>query len=109
MMSTGTEGLLLYGLFINLPPGRYRTRLFGRMNNVGSPNAYVDVLTNSGESKLASEVLVEARDGTELVSIEFILEYRAQVEIRLWISADTELAIRRLSISSEVHASVGFP
>jgi glycosyltransferase involved in cell wall biosynthesis len=109
MMSTGAEGLLLHGLFIDLPPGKYRTRLFGQVNNVGSPNAYVDVLTNSGETRLASEILAEARDGIELVSVDFLLEDCAQVEIRLWVSADTELAIRRLSISSEARAGRGFP
>lgn len=101
MMSTGSEGYLLYGLHIDLPPGRYQTCLFGQVNSAGSPNSYVDLLTNSGNTKLASDILSESLDDTQLVSINFFLESPAQVEIRLWVSADTELAIRQISILPE--------
>jgi hypothetical protein len=101
MRSIGVAGFLLYGPYVELPAGGYTANLFGQANNVGSPNAFVEVLTGSGNSKLSSRLIVETKDDLPLASIDFLLDTPAQVEIRIWTAADADVSIRRLIIFSE--------
>jgi hypothetical protein len=101
MRSMGVEGFLLYGPYVDLPAGGYTANLFGQVNNVGAPNAFVEVLAGGGDSKLSSRLIMETNDDLPLASIDFLLDSPAQVEIRIWAAADADVSIRRLIIFSE--------
>jgi glycosyltransferase involved in cell wall biosynthesis len=101
MRSIGVEGFLLYGPYVDLPAGGYTANLFGKVNNVGAPNAFVEVLTGSANSRLSSRIIMDTKDDLPLASIDFLLDSPAQVEIRIWAAADADVSIRRLIIFSE--------
>lgn len=101
MKSTGVEGFLFYGPYVDLPAGQYKANLHGHVKHLGTPNAFLEVLINSGAEKLISHVLTESKDDTKFVSVDFCLNTKAQVEIRVWVAADADVSIRKLVILSE--------
>ena len=101
MKSTGVEGFLFYGPYVDLPVGRYIANLYGQVKRAGTPNAVIEVLINSGVDRLASHVLTESKDDDLLASVDFILNTSTQVEVRVWVAADAVVSIRKLDIFSE--------
>lgn len=101
MKSTGTTGFLLHGPYVDLPAGIYRVDVYGQVANAGTPNAFVEVIIDSGGKQLASQMLSESRDDAQLASMDVVLESSSQVEIRVWVSSETEMSVRKLVILSE--------
>lgn len=101
MKSTGSAGFLLHGPYVDLPAGKYRVNLYGQVANAGAPNAFVEAIIDSGAKQLASQMLSEAKDDAQLVSMDIFLEAPAQVEIRVWVSSESEMSVRKLVILSE--------
>lgn len=101
MKSKGVEGFLFYGPYVDLPAGIYKANLYGLVKNTGTPNSFLEVVINSGNDKLAKEILVATQDDSQIASLEFSLSMTAQVEIRVWIPADAEISIRKLIILAE--------
>lgn len=105
MKTTGVEGFLLYGPYVDLPVGRYKANLYGQVKHAGTPNAFLEVLINSGVNKVASQALTEFKEDTLLASVGFSLHTQAEVEIRVWVAADADVSIRKLVILSEQNFS----
>jgi glycosyltransferase involved in cell wall biosynthesis len=101
MKSTGTTGFLMHGPYVDLPAGKYRVDLYGQIANAGTPTAFVEAIINSGAKQLATQTLSEARDDAQLASMDVFLDEPSQVEIRVWVSSESEMSIRKLVILSE--------
>lgn len=101
MKSTGIEGFLFYGPYVDLPAGLYKANLYGLVKHAGTPNSFFEVLINSGAGKLTTHLLKASKDDTQILSVDFSLSTPAQVEVRVWVSADAEILIRKLVILSE--------
>lgn len=97
LASTGHSGFLAYGPYVRLPAGAYRLRAFGAWLDASGPPAWLDVVTGQGRNRaLHHEFPPDRQGGTgELADVGFILDGDAQdLEIRLWVSAETLLALR---------------
>ncbi|MEQ5843327.1 glycosyltransferase [Paraburkholderia acidicola] len=101
MKSTGRAGFLLHGPYVDLPAGKYRVNLYGQVINTGAPKAFVEAIIESGAKQLAAQTLFEVKDDAQLVSMDILLEASAQVEIRVWVSSESEMLVRKLVILSE--------
>ncbi|MGF6742042.1 glycosyltransferase [Paraburkholderia atlantica] len=101
MMSTGAAGFLLHGPYVDLPAGNYRVDLYGQIANAGMPTAFVEAIINSGERQLALQMLSEAKDDSLLASMDIVLDAPSQVEVRVWVSSESEMSVRKLVILAE--------
>lgn len=99
--STGVEGYLFYGPYVDLPVGNYKVAVYGQIKHAGTPKAYIEVIIDSGASTLASQVLSDSEGDAKLITVAFSLSTAAQIEIRVWIAADADVSIRKLVILSE--------
>jgi glycosyltransferase involved in cell wall biosynthesis len=100
--TTGESGFLIFGPYLDLPPGTYSAELHGMAEAVGDPISYADVVANSGNDKLAQISLKEVPLNTQaiLVSMVFELSSASQIEVRIWVSAKASLSVTKLVISS---------
>ncbi|MCA7120270.1 MAG: glycosyltransferase, partial [Acidibrevibacterium sp.] len=109
--STGKAGYLLHGPYIGLPAGGYVATVYGALNKPGAfGDAYIDVAAKQGEFRLTEKKLAEsaARPGI-LGVIEFTLDgYMDDVEVRLWVDAETDLHATGIEITeARTEAPIG--
>ncbi|WP_114912738.1 glycosyltransferase [Acidibrevibacterium fodinaquatile] len=109
--STGEAGYLLHGPYIGLPAGTYVATVYGALNKPGAfGGAYIDVAAKKDELRLTEKKLAEsaARPGV-LGVIEFTLDgYMDDVEVRLWVDAETDLHATGIEITeARIEASNG--
>ena len=99
--TTGVQGYLFYGPYVDLPTGIYKTNLYGQIQHTGTPCAFVELVVNSGADILKRKLLRESEINTLLQSIDFSLDTPAQLEVRVWVAANADISIKRLVILSE--------
>jgi glycosyltransferase involved in cell wall biosynthesis len=109
LKTTNTEGFFLHGPYIDLPAGNYKANLYGQVKSVGKPDAYVEVVINSGNEKLASCILAPTNNDTLFASLCFCIALPAQVEVRLWVAFDADIVLRKLAILAENDMSAANP
>jgi glycosyltransferase involved in cell wall biosynthesis len=100
MESTGSEGFLLYGPYVELQPGTYKAQLFGTVGSAGTPSAFADVLVGAGHLPTRPQRLTQAKIDGHLLSVGFRIQATSQVEVRVWVPADAEVSIRKVVIFS---------
>jgi glycosyltransferase involved in cell wall biosynthesis len=100
MKTTGREGHLVYGPYIPLAAGWYRVAFRGSVGIKGLAAARMDVVCDQDTRKLGALVLSEPDDtgcfGT--LAIE-LTSPCADFEVRVWVSAGTEMEIATLEIA----------
>lgn len=97
LVTDGRNGFLVYGPYASVPAGRYRLRVLGRWCGVAGPAAWLDVVTGHGGHQAAHVDLMPGTQSIEgcLAEVAFALETDAvDLEIRLWVSAETQLLIQ---------------
>ena len=97
LRTDGRSGYLVYGPYASLPAGYYRLRALGRWMDTGGATAWLDVVTSQGKQQLV-HVEIQPAGATQpdtLVEVTVALDVDANdLEIRLWVSADSSLDIR---------------
>ena len=99
--TTGAAGCLFYGPYLRLAAGRYRVRIRGAVKRLGS-SVRADVAIRHGATLVAAQP-VEARHTSDLLA-EMKLqlhEAASDLEVRLWVAEDSELAVTLLEILPE--------
>lgn len=102
LWTLGNEGILVHGPYIGLPTGTYRATVFGQVNHPeGLGGAWMDSVAQKGELQLvkATPLSIDAQPGELLGETRFTLNsYTENVEIRLWVSAYSDLRITGIQI-----------
>jgi glycosyltransferase involved in cell wall biosynthesis len=97
--TTGVSGYLIYGPYLQLTAGHYQVRVHGLVTRLGLPKAYADVATSQGTDVHASSILSVSLVDTVLAEMEVDLKLIVtDLEVRLWVAADSELSISKLEI-----------
>jgi hypothetical protein len=106
LVSDGRSGFLVYGPYASLPADGYRLRVPGRWQSAAGQPAWLDVVTSQGRVRTVHLELTaggSAGDGL-LVDIGFTLESDAtDLEIRLWVSDESQLCISGFELLSGQH------
>jgi glycosyltransferase involved in cell wall biosynthesis len=98
--STGRQGYLLFGPYVDLKSGEYRIRLFGRANSLDLHGAYVDVASNSGQIVHGSTLLSKSDQEGQLAAINLkIHENASKVEVRVWVSKGSIVTVNSIQIA----------
>jgi hypothetical protein len=101
LLTTGKAGWLVYGPYLALPAGHYLIQVIGTLTRPGDPAAYAEVATSVGTVIHASSTVRMSEDG---IIAKFELELAIAVtdlEIRVWVAADSEICVSRLEIIPE--------
>ena len=90
------------GPYISLTPGRYRVRIAGQARRLGVPVAYADIAVDGGSRVLVSFPLAMRHERGVVFEADIFLEaVVADFEVRVHVSADTDLVINKLEIFAE--------
>ena len=98
MRTTGNEGFLIYGPYVDLRPGAYVVRLLGAVRAAGSRASYVEYVCDGGRKLLRTEQLVTDAGVEEIACAMLQFEEPAQLEVRVWVDSDADLMISKLLI-----------
>jgi hypothetical protein len=100
MKTTGKQGHMIFGPYIPLAAGWYRVTLRGALGENGLGAARMDVVCDQDTRKLGELVLSEPDDtgcfGT--LAIE-LTSPCSDLEVRVWVSENTEMEIATLEIA----------
>ena len=101
IVSTGEAGHLLFGPYIPLPAGQYQVTIRGLLGETGAAGARMDVAVDKGHQVLGvCAVGAPNQDGC-LVSLLISLDAPCtDLEVRIWVSEDTDLKVSMISIES---------
>lgn len=100
MASTGQSGYLIFGPYISLNAGQYQVTMLGTSGENGLGGAHIDVAVNKGSLVLAEAVLSEPDKNNCLATLLISLDTACtDFEIRVWVSANTELYVHMLEIT----------
>ncbi|WP_084539669.1 Wzt carbohydrate-binding domain-containing protein [Azorhizobium doebereinerae] len=103
LASTGIEGVLMYGPYLPLPAGRYRLRLEGSGPRARG-HATLDIVHRAGAAGLATADFSDTVPGETGALAEIVLgldEDVEDLEIRVLVSAEAEVAIHRVTLAPE--------
>jgi hypothetical protein len=103
MQTVGVAGYLLHGPYLEMYAGHYQIRVYGQVKLSGTPPAYVDIATRGASEILHSDVLKVSEEEAGLIAeIEVFLDtIVTDFEVRVWVSADSDLYISKVEILSE--------
>lgn len=101
--TTGQAGYLLFGPFLPLQSGQYVIRVWGSVRAPG--RAKLDICIDSGTTILAEATLpkqVASAKPVELIPpiAVSLLNGCHDLEVRLWVSEDSEIEVSRIDIST---------
>jgi glycosyltransferase involved in cell wall biosynthesis len=105
MESTGTAGLLLYGLPLNLQVGRYLVKLRGGWHSQAG-HAELEICSKSGNVMHVRRSLDAANESASecIVAVELLLDSDAiDLEVRVRVDAGAELWVSELIVSPMEH------
>jgi len=86
ILSTGREGHLLFGPYASFEAGQYRVRIDGVCRGT---DTWLDIVYEAGTNRSAFLQLVDRQDGV-IGELVFMLDLPvADLEVRLWVSAET--------------------
>ena len=97
MITTGSDGLLIYGPYIPLTAGRYQIRIHGE----GAGSAWFDVCSSRGTIVYTRRDFSVGKIDVESILVEGtfdLVQDVSDLEIRVGVAADTEMHISRLEI-----------
>jgi len=102
VITAGKAGFLLFGPYVSLTAGRYRVRITGYAQHLGTPVAYADIAIEGGTKVLASSPLALRRERGVVFQADIFLEtVAAGFEVRVHVSSDTELVVNKLEILAD--------
>ncbi|MFM0044179.1 Wzt carbohydrate-binding domain-containing protein [Paraburkholderia sediminicola] len=97
---TGQAGYLIFGPYIALNPGHYRLAIFGALGEGGIAGAHMDVAIDKGERVIAECPLDNSSDEGSFATLPISLDVPcSDLEIRVWVNADTDLRISMIEIT----------
>ena len=98
--TTGQAGWLVFGPYVSLTAGRYLILVRGALGEGGLGGAHMDVVASRGSLVLAERVLEDPADGGCFVALLIVLNASlSDVEVRVMVSADSDLQISMIEIS----------
>jgi len=101
MISAGKAGYLLYGPYIPMKSGDYRVAITGKFGRSGPTGSRIDVAINKGDLILAECSLNEPNEDGSLAELFIRLDAPCtDLEVRVWVSEETELKISIVEIMS---------
>lgn len=103
VITSNRSGRLLFGPFINLPSGNYLVKVHGEIFKLGS-SAYIDVVTNSGNTLLGLKSLSNNKDGCLACTSIFSQEKIISLEVRIFVDESTVLEITKIEIIPEFNS-----
>lgn len=98
--TTAKSGFLIFGPYMPLEAGRWKIRARGNTTYLDGSET-MDIVSSKGTKVHFSKPLV--RSGNEwMVEGDYVMTERAEgVEIRLWVSDDSDLSLAGISLSPE--------
>jgi Wzt C-terminal domain/Sulfotransferase family len=98
LVSTGREGLLLYGPYAQLPAGRYVARFYGQCD-ADAKGGWVDACFDKGGTVLTRVELGDSFKPGVIAELPFeIAQPVKDLEVRLWMPAKATARVKSLSI-----------
>jgi len=98
-VTTGREGWLIHGPYLNLASGDYQVVIQGEISSAGTPPARIEVASHKGLYILAAQVLEPTTRGDNLCSINITLDENvADFEVRVWVAGNATINIGQLAI-----------
>jgi len=99
VVSTHTEGYLLYGPYCHLPAGRYEVVIYGKVNQLGAPAAFADIVVQYGMQLLAVQTLkTDAYDGVIARMMVYLKDPIGNLEIRMSVSQSSDVVVDKIEI-----------
>ena len=99
IVTTGREGWLIHGPYLNLASGDYQVVIQGEISSAGTPPARIEVASHKGLYILAAQVLEPTTRGDNLCSINITLDENvADFEVRVWVAGNATINIGQLAI-----------
>ena len=96
LLTDQRSGFLTYGPYASFAAGTYRLRALGHWISDAGPAIWMDVVSEQGSHRLAHhEIVPEARLSPGVLAeldVQLFMDM-PDLEIRLWVSAETELAL----------------
>lgn len=96
---TGNAGCLVFGPYIPLAAGRYRITIKGSVGDGRHPDARMDAVFDGG-NRLIAECALDQPDEEDnlLILVISLSEPCADLEVRVWVTADSDLRISMIAI-----------
>ncbi len=99
IFTTAQKGFLVFGPYVGLPSGTYKVNIHGNIGLGGLAGAWVDVVADKGQRTLLKAVLYPPELFDILSSLDVVVDhYYPDVEVRIWVEAETDLAISSITI-----------
>ncbi|MBC7656610.1 MAG: glycosyltransferase, partial [Frankiaceae bacterium] len=96
LLSDQRSGFLVYGPYASFAAGNYRLLVMGEWLSTDGPDIWLDVVTGQGNHRLAHHDVAPGQRHAAGVLLQFEFRLLADVqdlEIRLWVSAETRVAV----------------
>lgn len=101
LQSRRAEGMLVFGPYLALPPGRYVIQILGQAKSHGKTKAFLDVVVDGGSIILAKFAIQECADGDTLATLSFELRKACQdLEVRVFVDVALDCAIKMITVRS---------
>lgn len=98
-VSASSPGLVTFGPYVQLPPGRYRVEIeFAANLPRGARTGQWDIAFDRGQGILGKGELTGTDGAREVMSAEFTNDQRHETEIRTYLDAPGSLTIHRVSL-----------
>jgi glycosyltransferase involved in cell wall biosynthesis len=99
MQSTGQQGYLLFGPYIDLKPGDYQVQLSGKAKFLGITSCHVDVASGGGKCVHGSAVLTQSEEEGILATVSLALDENvSNVEVRVWVSEGANITVKMIQV-----------
>jgi glycosyltransferase involved in cell wall biosynthesis len=94
------EGMLVFGPYLALPPGRYSMRASGSAKKLGASKAFIDVVTRGGSHLLVKAAIDARAEPGLLADLRFDLDTACRdLEIRMFVDSGLDCTIDRLELT----------
>lgn len=99
ILSTQQTGYLIFGPYISLEAGYYTVKIRGELSKKGAVGPRMDVAIDKGQKIIGESIAGTVDENGYLASLPITLNTSCtDLEIRIWISNDTNLKISMISI-----------
>ena len=97
--TTGQKGFLVFGPYVDIPPGVYQIKIHGTTIFDGIDNAWVDVVADKGHHIFAQAELrtLKLFDAAWLVVVT-AEQFYSDLQVRISVENETKLAISSITI-----------
>lgn len=98
--SSGKDGVLVFGPFISVAPGRYAAVIYGDIGAGGAGHANADVAIKSGSSILAKTLIISADSAGIVAKMLFTIpeEGCTDLEVRVWVGDRSDIGVSKINL-----------